>query len=312
MKTLREHLDDYMRLLVSLNFCATTMRIRRYNVLEFIHWLENIAGATTPDVLHEDQLRRWQVMLGNRRTAAGMPLKPTSLNKKIEGVRMFLEYLKEEGLITSRLTGVLKYVRVPSPLPRVITHEETRRMLDGIDTGSAAGFRDRTMLEVLYSCGLRASELLGMNLADINFDDALALVHGKGRKERMVPVGTTALRFLESYIRAVRPGLRPLPKEDAVFLNTDGRRMPYHTLRRIVLRIARDAGLEGRVTAHVFRRSCTSELVRGDANLYHVSRLLGHEDLETLKHYVKLHINDLRETHHKTHPRERDEEERGK
>ena len=98
----------------------------------------------------------------------------------------------------------------------------------------------------------------------------------------------------------------------ALFIDRNGDRLPYHTLRRIVGAIGRQAGLKEPLTPHVFRRSCTSELVRGNANLYHVSRMLGHESLDTLRHYVKLNINDIRETHHATHRRERDEAQRGK
>jgi site-specific recombinase XerD len=96
-----------------------------------------------------------------------------------------------------------------------------------------------------------------------------------------------------------------------MLLDDPGSRMPYYTLRRITVDIAEKAGLGGKLTAHVFRRSCASELVKGNANIYHVSRMLGHESLDTLKHYVKLHIADLKATHHRTHPPERDEEERG-
>ncbi len=123
-------------------------------------------------------------------------------------------------------------------------------------------------------------------------------------------IGATALRVLEGYVRAVRPELAQDPVCTALFVDRYGKRLPYHTLRRIVLRVGAEAGLEEPLTAHVFRRSCTSELVRGDANLYHVSRMLGHEDLDTLKHYVRLNIADIQKTHRRTHPRERDEEER--
>ena len=204
----------------------------------------------------------------------------------------------------------LEYVKVPRLLPRVLPHEQIRALLDSIDTTSTAGFRDRSMLELLYSSGQRASELLDLNVKHVELKAGTAFVKGKGRKERLVPVGATARRYLESYLRAVRPWL-VRSATSALFLDDEGKRMPYHTLRRIVLRIAKNAELDGKVTAHVFRRSCTSELVKGDANLYHVSRLLGHESLETLKHYVKLDITDIRKTHQKTHPRERDEKRRG-
>jgi len=122
----------------------------------------------------------------------------------------------------------------------------------------------------------------------------------------------TALRFLESYLSVVRSALHPQSECPALFPDDGGHRMPYYTLRRIVLKTGEQADLKEPLTAHVFRRSCTSELVRGNANIYHVSRMLGHESLETLQHYVRLNITDIQEIHKRTHPRERDEkEERG-
>jgi site-specific recombinase XerD len=112
------------------------------------------------------------------------------------------------------------------------------------------------------------------------------------------------LRLLKSYLKAVRPFLLSQADEPALFLNHAGQRMPYHTFRRIVHRSAEAAGLEINVTPHTFGRSCTTELVRGGANLYHVKELLGHENLETLKHYTKLTIEDLKATHARCHPRE--------
>jgi len=312
MKTLATLLDEYHLLMRSRNFSYTTMLVRCSNARAFLRWLETGARVRTPDRLREEHLRKWQLALSRRCARNGLPLRPRAVNKQLESVRAFAEYLRQEGLVPTRLPEALVYVRVPQTLPRVLPHADIRRMLEGMETASAAGFRNRTMLELLYSSGLRAAELLGMNIADIDFAQATVLIRGKGRKERIVPVGETAKRFIESYLRAVRPSLRPPPGEDAVFLGSGGRRLRYHTLRRIIVTIAAEAGLKGKLTAHVFRRSCATELVRGNANLYHISRLLGHESLDTLQHYAKLDVSDLRKTHHRTHPREKDEQARGR
>ena len=129
---------------------------------------------------------------------------------------------------------------------------------------------------------------------------------GKGRKERMVPIGATALGYLEGYLKAIRPAVQQDGDEKALFVDGEGRRFPYYTFRRLIHACARKAGLAIRVTPHTFRRSCTTELLRGGANMYHVKELLGHESLETLKHYARLTITDLKKTHAQCHPRERD------
>jgi site-specific recombinase XerD len=226
-------------------------------------------------------------------------------------VRRFLADLHDQGHVSEILVGALEYVKEPKLLPRALQHEQMRALLQTIDTTQPEGHRDRTMLELLYSSGLRAAELLGLDVDGVDFEHQVVTVMGKGRKERVVPVGATALRFLEGYLRAVRPALVCDPACRALFVDAAGKRLPYHTLRRIVLATGAEAGLLEPLTAHMFRRSCTSELVRGNANLYHVSRMLGHESLDTLRHYVRLNIADIQKTHRQTHPRERDEKSRG-
>ena len=165
----------------------------------------------------------------------------------------------------------------------------------------------RTMLEILYSSGIRIGELLGLNMQDVDFNNGTALVTGKGRKQRVVPIGRTALKYLEGYIKAVRPHQVKDKADKAIFIDEMGRRMPYFTFRKRLVESAEKLGLDVHVTAHLFRRSCTTELLRGGAGMYHVKELLGHESLDTLKHYAKLTITDLKQTHRKCHPREKDD-----
>jgi integrase/recombinase XerD len=219
-----------------------------------------------------------------------------------------LRYLAGRGLISTALAEAPVYVKEPKLLPSsVLNHAQVKQVLKGVDTTNAAGYRDRAMLELAYSSGLRAGELLGLNVADVNLTEATAIVLGKGEKQRVVPIGKTAVRLVESYVRAVRPFLVRDPQETALFLDRNGQRLPYHRFLQMVHRYADKHELDVRVTPHTFRRSCTTELIRGGANLYHVKELLGHETLDTLKHYVKLTIDDLKKTHEKCHPRERGE-----
>ena len=173
-------------------------------------------------------------------------------------------------------------------------------------TDTAEGYRNRTILELLYSSGIRSAELLGLDLPHIDITDRTALVIGKGRKQRVVPFGVTAARFLETYIKGIRPHFLTHGSEAAIFLDSTGKRLPYYSLRRIVQACCQNSGLDVNVTPHTFRRSCTTELLRSGANMYHVKELLGHESLDTLKHYARLTITDLKRTHKRCHPREKD------
>jgi integrase/recombinase XerD len=201
-------------------------------------------------------------------------------------------------------------VKEPDLLPTsVLTHAQVRRLIGRIPSGTPNGYRDRAMVELLYSSGLRIHELLTLKIPDVNLENGTAIVTGKGNKQRVVPIGRTALRHLQTCLVAVRPYVSQDRANVALFLGRDGKRVHYQTFLRAIHAYAKAAGLEVNVTPHTFRRSCTTELIRGGANMYHVKELLGHENLNTLRHYVKLTIHDLKKTHRKCHPRERDAEE---
>ena len=302
MKTqLTNHLDRGR----SLNLSPCTLRAIRYNLTNFINWL---AGhqITDPGQLRRAHLNAWTTHLQERRTRRGLPLKPKSINKQLDNLRGFLKHLAAEGLISTALPEAVESVKEPKLLPgSVMNHRQMKKLLQSIHTNGADGYRDRAMLELLYSTGIRAGELLGLDVAHLDLKNATATVTGKGRKQRIVPIGKTALRYTQNYITAVRPFMQRDKTQQALFLTADGKRLPYQNLRRLIHRHARAANIKITVTPHTFRRSCTTELLRADANMYHVKELLGHESLDTLKHYAKLTINDLRATHKKCHPREK-------
>ena len=307
MKTLSDHAAEYYDRLGSLQYSPTTLYTLRFNVRALLRWLEQTFYVRAPDQLRDKHLDAWLKHLAGQTTPQGRPLKPRALNKRIEGARGFLKYLAQRGLLSGKLLDMLVYVKEPRLLPTgVLNHGQMKKMLARIDTTTAAGHRNRAMLELLYSSGVRVSELIGINIDDLNLDHGTVLVRGKGNKERIVPIGKTALRYLESYLVAVRPFLVRDPKERALFLDHHHKRPSRRFLGRILPRYAQAAAIDVPVTPHTFRRSCATELIRGGANIYHVKELLGHETLETLKHYAKLTINDLRKTHERFHPRERD------
>jgi integrase/recombinase XerD len=308
MKTLRDWLESHLAYGRALRQSRHTVRTRSYHGRNFLDWLETHYGVTTPERLRREHLESWTKHLAGQTSWHGLPLHPRTINKLIESTRAFLSYLAEHHLVMASLLTALVYVKEPQLLPSVLRHEQTREILSHIPTTQAAGWRDRAMLEMLYSTGIRAGELLGLNVADVDFAGAMARVFGKGQKERLVPIGKTALRLLESYLRAVRPFLVRNPKETALFLNRKGERMPYHTLLRLVHQYAGSQKLDVNVTPHTFRRSCATEMIRAGANLYHVKDLLGHETLDTLRHYVKLNVEDIRKTLARCHPRERKSE----
>jgi integrase/recombinase XerD len=307
VKTFAELLDDYLEWQRSLKMSPATIAKNKYVITPFVRWLKTEYEVECPTKIRKDHLCRWQRHLSSATTKKGYPLKPRTINTTHESIRGLLTYLENQGYIPQGLHGVLRNVKEPQMLPgSVLTHAQVRKMLKGIPTYDAKGYRDRAMLEVLYSSGVRANELLGLNIDDLDFKHHTMVVTGKGNKQRAVPVGKTALKYLEIYTVAIRPYLLKEKGEKALFLNPRGKRFHYRSLTRCICAYAKRTGLDN-VTPHTFRRSCTTELIRGGANMYHVKELLGHESLETLKHYAKLTINDLKKTHQSCHPREKDD-----
>jgi integrase/recombinase XerD len=282
------------------------LRARRYHGRNFLNWLETHCDVHTADGLRQEHLEAWAKQLAGLTTRHGLPHKAKTTNKLIESAKAFLRYLTERQVIPQMLLDGLVYVKEPKMLPTsVLTHSQVKSMLRAIPTNDAIGWRDRAMLELLYSTGIRARELVGLNVSDLDLKSGTAVVFGKGQKQRVVPVGRTALRLVESYLQGVRPFLIADSREPALFLNRAGKRLAYENLLRVVHRHASRIGVDVTVTPHTFRRSCATEMIRAGANLYHVKDLLGHETLETLRHYAKLNVDDLKKTLARCHPRER-------
>lgn len=227
-------------------------------------------------------------------------------------LRSLSHYLHELGYITRDLSRHLQYIREPHLLPHsVLTHAQVRQLIRKIDTGAPTGVMDRAAIELLYSSGIRVGELEGLALTDVDLEQGVARVIGKGRKERFVPIGKTALKWLTSYIRGVRSHMLRGEPTNAAFVNADGRPLKQDRIRARIHEYAAGLDLAISVTPHTFPRSCASELIKGNANLYHVKQLLGHKSFETLNHYAKLDITDLRKTHERCHPREREDPANG-
>jgi integrase/recombinase XerD len=304
MKTLDQLLEDSLEYDRSVQLSPTTLQSLRAFRRGFVEWLKNTYSVTTADQLRLSHLESWQKHLPTRCTAKGLPIVARTINRYIAASRSWLKYLVRHGYVPPSFPDALAYVKEPVVLPTsILTHEQVRQVLSRIPTTRSLGYRNRVILELLYSTGIRASELVRLNVADVDLVNASVRVWGKGNRERLVPIGKTALRVLESYLRAVRPYLLRDAAEPAMFL-AGGKRLPYHSVLRIVHQYTDDLGLNVTVTPHTFRRSYTTELIRNGANIYHVKELLGHQDLHTLKHYARLNIGDLQQTHARCHPRE--------
>jgi integrase/recombinase XerD len=234
-------------------------------------------------------------------------------NRALSHVKGFFKFLREEGLIVRDPAAALTFAREPQTLPRhILTPQEARRVLAAPDVQTPLGYRDRTILEVFYSTGIRRSELIGLTVSEANLEEGLLRINGgKGAKDRVVPLTDMAVSFLETYIKGIRPQMLGGRQCDRLFISKRGQCMGKNTVAGLVEKYAKLARIKKRITPHCWRHTCATHLVKNAANLRHVQELLGHKNLSTTETYLRLTITDLKEAHRKCHPREREARDKG-
>jgi integrase/recombinase XerD len=296
----------YSQHLESLNYSSVTLRTLEVYFHRFAEFLAESkitdAHTVTAEVLQEFQ--RWvfyqPTVRGTARTVA-------SQNRVLSGIRNFFAFLTREGYLAHNPAQGLRLSKEPDALPKnVLTPEEARKIIEAPDVHTLSGYRDRTLLEVLYATGVRKAELRNLTVADMNLEEELLRVNrGKGGRDRVVPLSGIACQYLENYIKAIRPELLKGRETDKLFLSIrDGVPVGVHGIKAIINRYVRRLNLKKHVTCHLWRHSCATHLLKNNANLRHVQEMLGHKSLATTERYLRLTIADLKEAHHKFHPRE--------
>ena len=234
-------------------------------------------------------------------------LAATSQARLVSALKTFFGYLLLEDLIATDPTELLQGPRQDRKLPEVLDYDEIQRMLAAIDLSTDHGVRDRAMLETLYACGLRVSELTGLELTNIFPEAGFVRVVGKGNKERIVPIGAEAIKHIGLYRRGVRDRMRHIrpDSENRLFLNRRGGGLSRVSVFTAVKRYAAAAGIGKNVSPHTFRHSFATHLIEGGADLKAVQDMLGHESIITTEIYTHLDTDYLRETMLSFHPRHR-------
>lgn len=233
--------------------------------------------------------------------ASGMSAR--SQARILSGIKSFFNYLVLEKVLAVSPAELVESPRLRRRLPDVLSYEEIVRMFDSIDLSTLEGRRNRAMLETLYACGLRVSELAGLQLSMLCFNDGFVRVIGKGNKERLVPIGKTAMGQIKGYVEGDRCHV-PVAKgcEDIVFLNRRGGRLSRVMIFKIIKETAVSAGIRKVVSPHTFRHSFATHLVEGGADLRAVQDMLGHESITTTEIYTHLDRRYLQETIERYHP----------
>lgn len=278
---------DYLR--KNRNVSANTER--GYGT-DLRHFADFFPAACADTLGHED-LRRYLASL------AELKIRKSSISRKLSAIRSFFSYLHRQGTIKRNPARLLSTPKQDKRLPAVLTVDDTLRLLNAPDEGRADVVRDRAVLETLYSTGIRVSELIGIDQGDINRHDRLIRIRGKGRKERIVPIGRRALEAIDAWCATKRT----VVQETAVFTNRTGNRLTPRTIQRIVGNYRKKLGLSQKASPHTLRHSYATHLLESGADLRSIQELLGHASLSTTQRYTHLNLDSLMDVYDKAHPR---------
>jgi len=229
--------------------------------------------------------------------------RPATVQRKTACLRALYRHLRREEIISHDPTADLRGPKPSQRLPSVLTRDEVEKLLSAADGITPSTLRDRAILEVLYASGLRASEVVDMEITDVDLQTGVLRATGKGGKDRIVPVGRAARVAILRYLKAGRPKLVGVQDTRELFVNRRGGKLTRQGLYKIVMRCARDAGLEGKMTPHTLRHTFATHLLAGGCDLRVVQELLGHADVATTQIYTHLSSDRLKDVYFDSHPR---------
>ena len=272
-----------------------TIRSYEHDLGMYCRYLSEARGeGADPRAVDPARLRRYSAWL------AGQGFAASTVARRLASLRSFFRYLRRQGLVASDPSVGLRNPKQPRRLPRLLRVDEVIRLLDAVPIDTPLGTRDRAMLETLYGGGLRVSELVGLNLDDLDPEQELVRVRGKGRRERLCPVGQMAFQWLRSWIPLRRP---KIAHEKAVFLNQRGTRLSTRSVGRLLEAHLLRRGLTNAASPHTLRHSFATHLLDRGADLRSVQELLGHRNLTTTQVYTHVTQERLMDSYHEAHPR---------
>jgi integrase/recombinase XerD len=234
---------------------------------------------------------------------ARAPASPATIHRKSACLRSFYRHLRRDGLLDTDPTATLSAPRRTRKLPQVLTRGEVEKLLSQPRGTKPAALRDRALLELMYACGLRASEAIGLELMDVDTEEGVLRARGKGSKERLVPIGQAAIAALRPYLERGRPALVKGSAEPHLFVNFRGGSLTRQGLYKIVRRHALTAGLADRMSPHTLRHTFATHLLAGGCDLRSVQEMLGHADVSTTQLYTHLSSERLKDVYFRAHPR---------
>ena len=302
-KSLTAMLHGYLLWMETHHYAGDTVSVRRITLSQFVQWCLD-RDVTDPRRVTREMIERYQRHLYHYRKENGETLCVSSQLHRLIALRSWFTYLARQRHIQANPTAELVLPREEHRLPRhTLTVSEAEAVLEQPDIRTPFGLRDRAMLETFYSTGMRRSELARLELSDIDRERNTILIRlGKGRKDRVVPIGGRALAWIDKYLQEVRPDFLHDGSQAVLFLSKTGRAMHANHLSALVAGYVRSAGIAKRGGCHLFRHTTATLMHEAGADVRHIQALLGHARLTTTQIYTQVSIKKLREVHERTHP----------
>ena len=301
--SIKELLVEHCRWLETRNYASGTLHNNRLYVGRFIDWLAE-RGVTRAQDVTRPMLERYQRVLFHHRKADGLPLSFAGQHVRLVTIQGFFKWLCRKYHITANPAADLELPKVEKRLPRqVLTAHEAEQILNQPDLATPIGQRDRAVLEILYSTGMRRKELTGLRLYDFDLERGTVMIReGKGKKDRLLPLGARAAAWLNKYLEETRPKLVVEPDEREVFLCVSGRGLTPGVLGNLVHQYVKQSGVGKVGSCHLFRHAMATLMLENGADLRYVQQMLGHARLNTTEIYTHVNIRKLIEVHQLTHP----------
>ena len=296
----KDYLENFkLYLEIERNFSIHTIRAYYSDILSFIIWLDN----------RDLRLVNHSIVIDYLSSIQKFDLAKTTITRKISAIRMFYKYLYREKIVENNPFLTVHSPKKQKKLPEFLTEQEIDKILNTIKIDTPAGFRNRTILELLYATGMRISELTNLNFSDLNIENNEIKVLGKGNKQRIVLISTKAKNFLQTYINTVRPMISKEAKNERItddsilFINNTGYRLQAQSVRNSLKNLMSKVEIPKNITPHKFRHSFATKMLENGADLRVVQELLGHSSISNTQIYTHISIQHLTKEYQKAHPR---------
>lgn len=287
---MRRHVFDFLR------YLKTEKNVSHHTERSYLSDLEQLfdfLGEKKLEDMDHGALRQFVAHLMK------LKIKKSSIARKLSAIRTFYRYLNRQGVLNDNPARLISTPKREHRLPAVLTVDDAMQLMESPKSVDAAWLRDRAVLETLYSTGIRASELVGMNIEDISRQERLVRIRGKGRKERIVPIGRKAIDAIDAYIG----GGKRRATLNAVFTGPSGKRLTARTVQRILENYRKKLGLAQKASPHTLRHSFATHMLESGADLRALQELLGHASLSTTQRYTHLNLDSLMDAYDRAHPR---------